>query len=183
MTKYEELKHLFELANKEFLKNEKDMIERDISERTLCGSLMKYLHEEKNKTVYKKYYVDVEYNRNCHESKKIKHSQGNISTINCDLIFHSRGNIKEKDNLIALEMKKSNARSEAKEKDKERLKSLTSDSYNGIWKQNKESLPKYVCGYELGIFYEIDIRREKIFIEYYKNGQKVDSYILSLNEF
>lgn len=183
MTKYEELKHLFELANKEFLKNEKDMIERDISERTLCGILMKYLHEEKNKTVYNEYYVDVEYNRNVYASKKTINTQGKVSTINCDLILHSRGNIIEKDNLIALEMKKFNATREAKEDDKERLKSLTSDSYDGIWKQNKESLPKYVCGYELGIFYEIDIRREKIFIEYYKNGQKVDSYILSLNEF
>ncbi|MBS7693162.1 hypothetical protein KIN08_06105, partial [Vibrio cholerae] len=85
-----------------------------------------YLNNEKEKTLYKQYYVDVEYNRNVNgRLKTIKDGEGEIITINCDLVLHSRGENLVQDNLIALEMKKSNGRRSEKEKDRERLKALT----------------------------------------------------------
>ncbi len=54
-------------------------------------------------------------------------------TIICDLIVHSRGEIVEKDNLIALEMKKAYRSMQEKENDKTRLVALTKDSYDGVW--------------------------------------------------
>ena len=56
-----------------------------------------------------------------------------VVTIICDLIVHNRGEIVEKDNLIALEMKKAYRSMQEKENDKARLVALTKDSYDGVW--------------------------------------------------
>lgn len=43
-----------------------------------------------------------------------------------------------------------------KENDKARLVALTKDSYDGVWSFDGKTLPEHVCGYDLGIYYEID---------------------------
>lgn len=40
MNKYNEMKELFELANKKYLIEQKELIQSGVSERTLCGQLM-----------------------------------------------------------------------------------------------------------------------------------------------
>ena len=70
--------------------------------------------------------------------------------------MHSRGNHIEQDNLIAIEMKKSNASEEEKQKDKDRLKALTKDSFDDVWSFDGTTLPEHVCRYLIGIYYEIN---------------------------
>lgn len=93
-------------------------------------------------------------------------------TIICDLIVHNRGEIVEKDNLIALEMKKAYRSMQEKENDKARLVALTKDSYDGVWSLDGKTLPEHVCGYDLGIYYEIDSKHCLVYIEYYAKGKK-----------
>lgn len=179
--KYDEIKALFELANRKYLIEQKKLIQSGVSERTLCGQLMLYLNEVKEKTLYRHYYVDVEYNRNFKRRlKTIKDGEGDIIKINCDLILHSRGENVAQDNLIALEMKKSSGRIHEKEKDRERLKALTRQSFDNIWSYDGKSLPEHVCRYILGVYYEINILREEVLIEYYRNGELINSYTISI---
>lgn len=63
-----------------------------------------------------------------------------------------------------------------KENDKARLVALTKDSYDGVWSFDGKTLPEYVCGYDLGIYYEIDSNNCLIYIEYYVKGKKVRTY-------
>ncbi|MGI2295434.1 hypothetical protein [Paenibacillus sp. GXUN7292] len=162
---------IFEKANKTFLNNEVDLILSGVSERTLCGSLMRYLQEEIKETNYSKYHVDVEYNRNKGKVKTIIDQNIEVIPINCDIIVHSRGEIPEQDNLIAIEMKKSTNRNSEKIKDKNRLIALTKDTFDNVWSFDGTSLPEHVCRYKLGVYYEVNIRRREVYVEYYKKGE------------
>ncbi len=64
ITVYEDLVILFESANKSLFKKDLDLIKNDVSERTICGALMIHLKSALWGTPFRKYYVDVEYNRN-----------------------------------------------------------------------------------------------------------------------
>ncbi len=167
----EQLIEIFESANKVFLEEEKGLIISGVSERTLCGSLMQYLKREITKSIYNRYYVDVEYNRNNGKIKTIINNEMEIVTINCDLIVHSRGEIIEQDNLIAIEMKKSTAREKEKTKDKNRLIALSKQPHDEVWAADGNSFPEHVCGYKLGIYYEVNIRKRQIYIQYYTQGR------------
>lgn len=181
MSKYNEMKELFESANRKYLIEQKELIQSGVSERTLCGQLMLYLNKVKDNALYRQYYVDVEYNRNINgRLKTIKNGEGEIITINCDLILHSRGGNLEQDNLIALEMKKSSGRRSEKEKDRERLKALTRQSFDNIWNYDGKTLPEHVCRYILGVYYELNISRMEALVEYYQKGKLVQSYTLSI---
>lgn len=81
----------------------------------------------------------------------------------------------DQDNLIAIEMKKSNAPSAEKQKDRERLIALTKDSFDDVWAWD-HNLPEHVCRYVLGVYYEINYRQKEIHIEYYRRGELVRSY-------
>lgn len=180
-----ELEEIFEKANQRFLERNPMLFEMKISERTLCGALMIELYEEIKKTKYSSYFVDVEYNRNVGGKlktirKTIKGADEQIITINCDLIVHSRGQIKTQDNLIALEMKKSIAREKDKDSDRIRLQCLTKDSSQDVWSYDGKTLPEHVCGYRLGIYYEINFRKNSILVEYYKNGDCYADYRLKI---
>lgn len=99
-------KKIFDLANSKFLSKELSLIESDVSERCICASLKGYLEKEIEKySKYKKYHVDVEYNRNAGHVKTIINSDFKVIQVTCDLIIHSRGEDEKNDNLIALEMK------------------------------------------------------------------------------
>lgn len=165
------LMQAFHKANQIFLYNELDSILRDTSERSLCAHMMCYLKHEIESTPFKEYFVDVEYNRNDRRVKTIIGKNLELISITCDLIVHSRGQIIEQDNLLAVEMKKSTATKEEKNKDRNRLIALTKDSYDDVWSFDGITLPEHVCGYLLGIYYEINISNRLVLLEYYKKGE------------
>lgn len=107
--------------------------------------------------------------------KTIINNEMKIITIECDLIVHSRGNNKQQDNLIAIEMKKTTNRKKRKE-DRERLEYMTKNSYyNEI---NFEELPRHICRYAIGIFYDINIKKQQVNLEYYENGKLCKEEVL-----
>lgn len=142
----------------------------DVAERSLCSALAQCIYLEISNSKYSRYYVDTEYNRNNEKVKTIYNDDLKVVSIVCDLIVHSRGEIVEKDNLIALEMKKA------------RLVALTKESYDGVWSFDGKTLPEYVCGYELGIYYEIDRKCSSIYVEYYTKGKILKSYMLNIQK-
>lgn len=166
-----DLEAVFEEANRAFLRKNAMLFETKVSERTLCGALMIELHEALKDKEYSEYFVDVEYNRNFGGALKRICREGELPvTINCDLIVHSRGQNIDRDNLIALEMKKATAREKDKNSDRIRLECLTMRPGEDVWSADGRTFPEHVCGYGLGIYYEIDFRTEKILIEYYEEG-------------
>lgn len=180
-----ELEKIFEVANRSFLRKNVMLFKTRVSERTLCGALMIELHEVLKSTKYYDYFVDVEYNRNVGGKLKTlkKTIQGldeEIVTINCDLIVHSRGENVLCDNLIALEMKKSTGKRVDKNSDRNRLECLTKSPKQDVWSLGDKELPKHVCGYGLGVYYEVNFKREIILVEYYKKGYCYRKYQIGI---
>ena len=172
MISYEELVALFEKANKTFLQSDVGLLCNGVAERTLCGALMYHLRKiTDGEREYEGYYADVEYNRNDGRVKTMIDDDFSVVKITCDLILHSRGLHPEQDNLIALEMKKAHRPQAEKQDDKNRLIALTRTAEDEGWSNGESALPEHVCGYALGVYYEIDYVKEKIHIEYYKRGQ------------
>lgn len=166
----------FEKASKAFLKEQKKFILSDVSERSMCGELMKYLMREIEGTSYSNYYVDVEYNRNDGKIKTIMNSEEKIINITCDIIVHSRGENIHQDNLLAIEMKKSGHSQHEKNKDKDRLLALTKDTFDDVWSYDGTTFPDHVCRYVLGVYYEIDVELEVVEIEYFVKGKLYKKY-------
>lgn len=172
-----ELKKIFNKANDRFLLKSKQMIYDDVSERCLCSELKSFLKDELDKTPYKDYYIDNEYNRNCGKVKTTINGEMKVIIIQCDLIVHSRGTNEQRDNLIAIEMKKSYQAQEYKDSDRDRLCALTKRMHNNeVYSYDGKTFPKHVCGYGLGVYYEVDKDKKKILIEYYKDGEMFESY-------
>ena len=170
---------LFRLANQKFIKQDLSLILTNVNERTLCGSLSQHLNSTIQQSVYKNYHVDVEYNRNNGKVKTLLNDKFEVVTINPDIIVHSRGEILKNDNLIAIEMKKSTSSDVDKHNDKVRLIALTKDSYDGVWSFDGVTLPEHVCGYSLGIYYEINLSKHSILLEYYVKGKSTHTETLS----
>ncbi|URZ88077.1 hypothetical protein [Floricoccus penangensis] len=167
-----EVTSFFEKANRQFLEEQCNFILSGVSERALCGEFMKYLVREIQETSFLNYYVDVEYNRN--EGgviKTIKNNQELIIPITCDIIVHSRGENIDQDNVLAIEMKKSSNSRLKKDKDRERLMALTEDTFDNIWSYDGKTFPDHVCRYLLGIYYEINLNKRTVVIEYYTKGE------------
>lgn len=176
---YGEMVSFFEKANEEFITTDSSLILSRASERSLCGALMQRLNQYLPERC-SSYHVDVEYNRRQGgKIKTIMSDQLSIINITCDLIVHSRGENIEQDNLICLEMKKSYRSDEEKNKDRERVRILTKDSYDDVWSYDGKTLPEHVCRYVLGIYYEINITLRMILIEYYSKGEFVNRYFLN----
>jgi hypothetical protein len=70
-------------------------------------------------------------------------------------------------------MKKSTASQREKEKDKNRVRTLTKDSFNDTWSFDGKTLPEHVCRYVLGVYYEINAKKNDVYIEYYSKGKKI----------
>lgn len=171
---YEDMVNLFEEANDYFIKYNRELIESNVAERTLCGALKECIDGVKCKTEYKNYSADVEYNRNKNGVvKTIIDNDFKVVKINCDLILHSRGKCVELDNLIAIEMKKSERPLAEKTSDRNRIIALTKDSYDDVWSYDGKTLPEHVCRYVLGVYYEIDIDEKIVYLEYYRRGELV----------
>lgn len=180
---YNDLVSIFKSANRNLLEEDSILFEKNVSERCVCGALMLHLEKALRGTPYSSYNIDIEYNRVSVGNAKRIHKNNNNDNwgITPDLIVHGRGNYIEQDNLIALEMKKSNRGNKKKEEDKRRLITLTkarnsNSSYDGI--TNLEP----VCGYILGIYYEICNNTDKVYCEFYRHGEKGDSFSESVGE-
>lgn len=172
ITNYQKLKDLFWEANRAFIEKDLDLLYEDISERCLCGALMHELNKQLEKNDCNNYYADVEFNRNKKRIKQLHNDDGFVSNILPDIIVHSRG--KEiPDNLLVLEMKKSSANQQDKENDRNRLKKMTTLNYQGS---------HHSYEYLLGIYYEIDFGKKRIFIEFYKDGEIVEENNLSYED-
>lgn len=154
--------------------SDSSLFESNVSERTMCGALMIHLNDSIRNSEYFKYYVDVEYNRNMNRNiKTIVDGNSNVINVCCDLIVHSRGEILEQDNLIAIEMKKNYRDNHEKKKDIDRLIALTKESFDGVFSADGLTLPSHVCRYILGVYYEIDDRNNKITCILFKNGEQI----------
>ena len=159
------LKNIFERASKLFLKEQYLLILSGVSERCWYTQLAMY-------------FVASEYKRNDKKIKTICYSEEELKVIKvtCDIIVHSRGDNIEQDNLICIEMKKSTAKKASKIADKTRLRTLTKDSFDDVWSYDGKTLPEHVCRYKLGVYYEINIKEQKVHIEYYQKGEKSKEY-------
>ena len=177
------LVYLFNDAVNCWFEKDKKLLDDNCSEPAMCGALMVHLNEKIKNTLFEDYHADVEYNRNEGSTKskgaKIKtiydvngfQNSGFISII-CDLVLHSRGNNKQQDNLIAVEMKKASALDDDKMEDRARLKALTNNISKGVvYNPDGKTLPQDVCRYILGIFIEIDTKNSELKIEYYRKGE------------
>lgn len=140
-----------------FFRKERANILNGVAERNLCARLALYIELEMERIGLQGYYADVEYNRKQNGAvKTIMDDEYQIIRINCDLILHSRGEIIQRDNLIAVEMKKIERPQYEKDSDINRLRAMTKKSYDDIWSFDGETHPEHVCGYEYGYFLEID---------------------------
>lgn len=159
----ENLKAMFLAANRSFIENHVSLLKRELSERCLCGALMCELNKQLEKNACNNYYADIEFNRAFENTiNNVKHlpdEEGTPKRVFPDIIVHSRGKVTP-DNLLAIEMKKSTARREAKERDKNRLSLLTSS---------------YPYKYKLGVYYEINHKKRQILVEFYKKGRKTST--------
>lgn len=172
--------HLLEVFNKgkvTFFQREINNILNRVSERNLCGRLAIYLDNSLTSNNLEGYYADPEYNRNQNGTVKTILDENNVVvSISCDVIIHSRGEIVGKDNLVAIEMKKSNRPDSEKNDDRKRLRALTKDSYDDIWSADGLTLPEHVCGYHIGIYMELDIEKRICIFELYQKGKKISSW-------
>lgn len=144
-----------------------------ISERSLCGRLAMILDSKLKDAGITGYYVDLEYNRKQDgQIKTILDGDFKIIPVTCDLIVHTRGEAFLRDNLLAIEMKKSNHAESEKNKDRERLRALTKDSFDDVWSYDGHTHPEHVCGYELGIYMELDLNFREWHFEAYEKGSR-----------
>lgn len=158
---------IFKEANEMFLIENISSIKLDVAEECLCSSLSKCLEKVMEEKGIRGYYADANYNRNEYMYKTIINDKYEVIRIKCDLIVHSRGENKGLDNLLAIEMKKKNNPQDRNE-NKERLKIMTRNTYYG--EVMYEELPRHICRYVLGIFYDIDKDKKEVKMEFYRNG-------------
>ena len=153
-----ELIDVFQKAKNEFLEKEKTIIKNDTNERTLTQRLAFYLELQLRKNIkYENYSVDCEYNRKEKDIKRLKFGKNtDKKEIYPDIIVH-QGKIKN--NLIAIEMKKTTSRNTDKIKDIEKLEALT-DRKNDYH-------------YTLGIYFELDITDNNNIINFFVDGEVI----------
>lgn len=156
----QKLKNIVNLAISKFNQREKYLIENNLSERCICSKFAMYLSDEITNSEFNNYIVDVEYNRG---NNGINYSPKMLDNKNIvvDLIVHKRKYdvIFGYDNLICIEMKKSNdsRRTKGIIDDEDRLKKLTNFQYS--------------FNYQIGLMLIVDIKKKELYIktEYYLN--------------
>ena len=144
-------------------------MKRELSERCLCGALMHELNKQLEKNSCNNYYADIEFNRafenTINDVKHLPDEEGTPKRVFPDIIVHSRGKVTP-DNLLALEMKKSSANQQDKEKDRNRLRKMT--------KQNCDE-SHYSYKYKFGVYYEINHNESQIVVEFYQTGRRIST--------
>ena len=175
----DQLKDLFDRSFDMFIDSDLESILANVNERNLCGRLAIHLSGLLNEYGLGNYFVDPEYNRKQDgRIKTILDEDFEVVSINCDLILHSRGNTVENDNLIAIEMKKSNRPLEEKDSDRKRLRALTKSSFDDVWSADGQVHPEHVCNYKLGIYLELDILTRTFILEQYERGNMQNEKVL-----
>jgi hypothetical protein len=165
------IRAVFEQSIDLFFQHEVQEVLEGVNERNNCGRMSIYLQQVAHQHGLASYFADTEYNRKQNGAvKTILDGQMKVIPINCDLLLHSRGQIVAEDNLIAVEVKKRDSPKGEKEKDRDRLRALTRASYDDIWSNDGVTLPEHVCGYELGVFVELDRTKRVCRFEYYRKG-------------
>ena len=168
---------LFKESLSSFFQEELENIQLGVSERNLSGRLAIYLDRILPKYKLQDYKADPEYNRMQNgEIKTIVNENMEVIKINCDVIVHSRGENILKDNLIAIEMKKSNSPKSEKDKDRIRLRALTRKSFDGMWSNDGKTHPNHVCGYQIGFYMEINIENRSCLFENYIDGNITETW-------
>jgi len=171
------LSEVFNKALNQFLELEAKNILSGVSERNLCARFAIPLQALVNEYGFVGYYADPEYNRKQNgKVKTILDDDMQVVNVTCDLILHSRGEVIEKDNLIAIEMKKSERQEEEKASDRARLRALTKSSFDGVWSYDGKTHPEHVCGYEFGYFIELDRETYSYVVEVFQAGELVEQY-------
>lgn len=161
-----DLKKLFIDSLDDFVNNDATLIEDDVNERSLCSRLAMYIQSRSNAAGLKEYVCDTEYNRKQEgRVKTIVNLESVVINITPDIILHSRGRIRQRDNLIAIEMKKSHRPRYEFEADIGRLQCMTREPSDGIYSYDGTTMPEHVCGYELGVF--LIVNRNNKTIVYY----------------
>ncbi|WP_310448292.1 hypothetical protein [Thiobacillus sp.] len=164
---------IIEPALDDFFKHELTSILADVSERSLCSRLALHFETHMKANGLTGYYADTEYNRKQEgEVKTILSGNMEEIQITCDMIVHSRGEIPKKDNLIALEMAKSNKSSSDMQDDRNRLMALTKTSFNGVWSNDGKTFPEHVCGYSKGLYLIINHHKRTAELESYYRGKQ-----------
>lgn len=167
----DDLRELFFRSFDQFAEREAENILHGTSERNLCARWAPLLEVAAVEAGYVGYRADTEYNRKQGgQVKTILDETMHVVRITCDLILHSRGQIVERDNLIAIEMKRLSHPEREKQKDRVRLRALTKASYDDIWSADGRALPDHVCGYGLGYFVELDADGRRFRFEEYQRG-------------
>jgi hypothetical protein len=77
-------------------------------------------------------------------------------------------------------MKKSDRPALDKQNDRIRLRALTKPSYDDVWVNDGTGLPKYVCGYELGLYIELNVRNGEVIVEEFERGEPAGRRIYRL---
>lgn len=170
----EDLRVLFADALTSFAAAERGIILQGVSERGLCARLAMRLEPLAHALGLDGYRADVEYNRGRGtDLKLIVGDRWEQIAITCDLILHSRGAL-DRDNLIAVEMKRRSHDPREKAKDRARLRALT--DVERFPRDNGRGGRRHVFGYELGYF--VELHRDVFTIEEYVGGRQSDSYHL-----
>ena len=156
-----------------FVNSDHGIILEGVSERSLCFRLGVCMDRLLDRYGLTDYFVDCEYNRKQNgRIKTILDDNEVIVNITCDIILHSRRGGLQRDNLIAIEMKKSKSSKEGKDKDRKRLRALTKCSFDDVWSYDGETDPEHVCNYHLGFYIELNIPKRTFLFEQYERGQK-----------
>ncbi len=64
-------------------------------------------------------------------------------------------------------------------KDRKRLEIMTSDSYKG--EILFDELPPYICRYSLGIFYDLDVKKRQLKLDFYQHGKLIKMQTINYN--
>jgi len=141
------IKEKIERAIRTLLKNDLFLLINNLDEWTISHKLAEYLQQE-----FPDWHVDVEYNRNKEQLKRLEEE-----LFRPDIIVHIRNT---NNNLLAVEIKKSN-NLETLRVDKDRLKKLTSPK------------GKYKYKYGLLVIFYVGDKYQKIpCLEYYQKGSR-----------
>ena len=168
----DDLRELFFRSFGQFAEREAKNILHGTSERNLCARWAPLLEQAAAEAGYGEYRADTEYNRNQGgRVKTILDEAMHVVRITCDIILHSRGEVVERDNLIAIEMKRLSHAEHEKQQDRIRLRALTKTSYDNIWSADGRALPEHVCGYGLGYFVELNADGRTFRFEEYQCGR------------
>jgi hypothetical protein len=174
--------HVLEASLEEFFRREARALADGVSERNNCGRLSIYMQRAADECGLANYFADTEYNRKQDgQIKTILDDDMKVITINCDLILHSRGESIAEDNLIAIEMKKSQRCDDGKIADRDRLRAMTKSSGGGVWSNDGTVHPEHVCGYRLGVYIEIDSDDRKALIEHLSHARGYSEITVRFN--